>query len=108
MQVEGACELERPARGAGNRPRSALPRPFSLAFGEAFLLERLPREWHEERIHEALADGGRPLEDWRQRIFLMRSRLGRSMGRALVLDPTDVPEVLQAGLIIGLQVDTLS
>lgn len=63
---------------------------------EAFLLERLPRDWNEEKIKDALGSFGKDLgSEWRDKIFLMRSRLGRSMGRALIAHPKDVPEIVQ-------------
>lgn len=64
---------------------------------EAFLLERLPRSWSEAEIHSCLQSCGVDLgEDWRDRILLMRSRLGVSIGRALVAFPAHVPHVKQA------------
>ena len=36
-----------------------------------------------------------------EKIFLMRSRLGRSMGRALVAHAKDVPEIVQDGEFTG-------
>lgn len=63
---------------------------------EAFLLERIPRDWDEEKINESLKLGGKDLgKDWRDHILLMRSRLGVSMGRALVKDNVDTPGITQ-------------
>jgi len=64
---------------------------------EAFLLERLPRDWTEEDVHSCLRIAGVTLgEDWRANLLLMRSRLGTSMGRALVAVPSHVPHVARA------------
>eukprot|EP00440_Ansanella_granifera_P020008 gb/GFBE01021740.1/.p1 GENE.gb/GFBE01021740.1/~~gb/GFBE01021740.1/.p1 ORF type:complete len:392 (+),score=55.05 gb/GFBE01021740.1/:1-1176(+) len=64
---------------------------------EAFLLERLPRDWNEDDIHSSLLKTGIDLgDDWRERVLLMRSRLGVSIGRALVAFPAHVPHVKQA------------
>lgn len=68
---------------------------------EAFLLERLPQSWTEEDINEALLKLGVDLGDgWRDKILLMRSRLGRSIGRALVAVPEHVPHIKE-GLPAG-------
>ncbi|CAE8700715.1 unnamed protein product, partial [Polarella glacialis] len=63
---------------------------------EAFLLERLPREFTEEDIRNSLLSSGVDLgDDWRERVLLMRSRLGVSIGRALIALPSHVPHVTQ-------------
>jgi len=64
---------------------------------DAFLLERLPRDWAEEDIHSCLQRAGLDLgEDWRSKLLIMRSRLGRSIGRVLVASAAHVPHVAQA------------
>lgn len=64
---------------------------------EAILLERLPRDWTEEDIYGCLRSAGLDLgDDWRDRVLLMRSRLGISIGRALVAVTDHVPHVKQA------------
>lgn len=64
---------------------------------EAILLERLPRDWTEEDVHSCLQGAGVDLgDDWRERVLLMRSRLGLSIGRALVGLAEHVPHVKQA------------
>jgi len=64
---------------------------------EAFLLERMPRDLDESGIKDCLARLGIDFGDaWRDRILLMRSRLGVSIGRALVAVPDHVPHVTQA------------
>jgi len=64
---------------------------------EAFLLERLPRDWSEEDIHCCLRRAGVDLgDDWRSRLLLMRSQLGRSIGRALVASAAHVPHAALA------------
>ncbi|CAE7714338.1 unnamed protein product [Symbiodinium sp. CCMP2456] len=63
---------------------------------EAFLLERLPRAWNEEHVRDALSSCGQDLGDnWHSKILLMRSRLGTSMGRALVASSTHIPDVVK-------------
>mmetsp|Transcript_167346 Transcript_167346/g.321448 ORF Transcript_167346/g.321448 Transcript_167346/m.321448 type:complete len:403 (-) Transcript_167346:37-1245(-) len=63
---------------------------------EAFLLERLPRDWSADDIHTALRRLGIDLGDtWHERVLLMRSRLGVSLGRALVALPEHVPHITQ-------------
>jgi len=64
---------------------------------EAFLIERLPKEFSESHLYERLRGAGVNLgEDWRDRIFFMRSRLGISIGRAIVSFADHVPHVVQA------------
>lgn len=64
---------------------------------EAFLLERMARDWTEDDINNALLKTGIDLgPSWRDKILLMRSRLGKSIGRALVLFSGHVPHVKQA------------
>lgn len=79
--------------------------PFSEAHGqvalserqEALLLERLPRDWDEGDVYSALRGGGVDLgEDWQGRILMMRSRLGRFFGRALVAYEQSVPQARAA------------
>lgn len=68
---------------------------------EAFLLERLPRDWGESDLYQALHKLGVDLgDDWSEKVLLMRSRLGRSIGRALVAMPSHVPHITQ-GLPAG-------
>mmetsp|Transcript_59808 Transcript_59808/g.129566 ORF Transcript_59808/g.129566 Transcript_59808/m.129566 type:complete len:398 (-) Transcript_59808:71-1264(-) len=64
---------------------------------EAFVLERLPRDWDEEDICRCLHGAGLDLGDKpRQRVLLMRTRLGVSIGRAMVKVRDHVPHVNQA------------
>jgi len=60
---------------------------------EAFLLERLPQDWSEDDIHSALSKLGVDVGD--EHVLLMRSRLGASIGRALVAVSDHVPHVAQ-------------
>lgn len=63
---------------------------------EAVLLERLPKDWTEEDIKGALMNAGIDLgPQWRDSVMLMRSRLGVSIGRALVAVNAHVPHVKQ-------------
>lgn len=63
---------------------------------QAVLLERLPSEWDEEDVNKALLRGGVDLgEAWRSRVLLMRSRLGRSIGRVVISLDAHVPHVTQ-------------
>lgn len=62
---------------------------------EAFMLERLPRDWNEEDIYGCLHTAGVDLgDDWRQQVLIMRSRLGKSLGRALVSVGDHVPHIM--------------
>lgn len=64
---------------------------------EAFLLERLPGDWAEADVNSCLRNAGVDLgEDWHNNLLLMRSRLGTSVGRALVAIPAHVPHVARA------------
>lgn len=64
---------------------------------EGFLLERLPRHWKEDDINESLRRTGVDLgENWQEHVLLMRSRLGVSIGRAVVVWPKHVPLVTLA------------
>eukprot|EP00933_Yihiella_yeosuensis_P013767 TRINITY_DN12605_c1_g1_i1.p1 TRINITY_DN12605_c1_g1~~TRINITY_DN12605_c1_g1_i1.p1 ORF type:complete len:403 (-),score=47.93 TRINITY_DN12605_c1_g1_i1:101-1309(-) len=64
---------------------------------EAFLLERLPKHFSEVDINKALLSAGVDLgDDWNEKILVMRSRLGVSIGRALIAMPAHVPHVTQA------------
>ncbi|CAK0896672.1 unnamed protein product, partial [Prorocentrum cordatum] len=65
--------------------------------GEAILVERLPRDWNEEDLNAALLSCGVDLGgEWRERVLVMRSRLGRSTGRALVATAQHAPHVAPA------------
>jgi len=98
----------RPQAAGGRRQEATLaavqvqPSSFREAQGvvglserqEAVLLERLPRDWTEEDVRSCLLGAGVDLgEDWRERVLLMRSRLGVSIGRALVAMAEHVPHV---------------
>jgi len=64
---------------------------------EAILLERLPRDWTEEDIANTLRGAGVDLGDaWHNSVLLMRSRLGLSIGRAVVAVTSHVPHVKMA------------
>lgn len=68
---------------------------------EAFLLERLSRSWSESDLRDGLSRAGLSLnraneDDWQQRVLLMRSRLGVSIGWALVAVSAHVPHVAKA------------
>lgn len=63
---------------------------------EAFLLERLPRDWAEDDVLRCLQQSGLDLgEDGRSKILLMRTRVGRSLGRVMVASPLHVPQAVQ-------------
>ncbi|CAE7732517.1 unnamed protein product [Symbiodinium sp. CCMP2592] len=104
MRQSAVAAVRRLARPA--RPRWMVTAPTSFRESqeqislserqEAFLLERLPRAWNEEHVRKALSSCGQDLgETWRSKILLMRSRLGTSMGRALVASPTHIPDVVK-------------
>jgi len=61
---------------------------------EAVLIERLPRLCNEEEIRDTFERAGVDLgDDWRDKVLVMRSRLGVSFGRALIATPEHVPHV---------------
>lgn len=61
---------------------------------EAILLERLPRDWTEDDIVSCLSSAGVDLGEIKHdRVLLMRSLLGVSIGRALVAVPDHVPHI---------------
>mmetsp|Transcript_72745 Transcript_72745/g.168601 ORF Transcript_72745/g.168601 Transcript_72745/m.168601 type:complete len:394 (+) Transcript_72745:62-1243(+) len=99
-----------PQRGLLRRHSLASPPPAALGSlrdsqelaalserQEAILLERLPRDWTEQDINGCLQGAGLDLGDtWQDAVLLMRSRLGLSIGRALIAVPEHVPHVKQA------------
>lgn len=99
----------------GNNSGVPAANPARIFFGdgvtirerqEAVLLERLPKNWTEADIVSALeksnawqeprfeeSENTEKPHSWEERVLLMKTRLGVSMGRALVAIPEHVPHV---------------
>jgi len=99
-----APPAQSPANKIPQRPALAVVRPSSFRESqeqvglserqEGFLLEKLPKDLEESGIRNRLLDFGVDLgHHWSDRVLLMRSRLGHSIGRALIAVPDHVPHV---------------